>query len=135
MDQPTGGKIALRQLGPLPDLDSVVFVRKQNRAFVTGQGPLATSASKTVRRFLRAGTWLFLIAGVVITLVVGAMEYSERQQRAALEASVKTVDAQVVGCENRATSSRSSATPSTARSSTITRARPAPTCATSAAGR
>jgi len=104
MDQPTGGKIALRQLGPLPDLDSVVFVRKQNRAFVTGQGPLATSASKTVRRFLRAGTWLFLIAGVVITLVVGAMEYSERQQRAALEASVKTVDAQVVGCENRATS-------------------------------
>ena len=78
MDQPMGGKIALRQLGPLPDLDSVVFVRKQNRAFVTGQGPLATSASKTVRRFLRAGTWVFLIAGVVITLIVGAMEYFER---------------------------------------------------------
>ena len=85
MDQPMGGKIALRQLGPLPDLNSVVFVRKQNRAFVTGQGPLATSASKMVRRFLRAGTWVFLIAGVVITLVVGAMEYFERAQRTALE--------------------------------------------------
>jgi hypothetical protein len=104
MDQPKGGKIALRQLGPLPNLDSVVFVRKQNRAFVTGQGPLATSASKGARRFLRAGTWVFLIAGLVITLVVGAMEYFERQQRTELEASVKTVDAQVVGCENRATS-------------------------------
>ena len=104
MDQPTGGNIALRQLGPLPDLDSVVFVRKQNRAFVTGQGPLATSASKTVRRFLRAGTWVFLIAGVVITLVVGAMEYFEREQRSELEGSLRTVDAQVVGCENTATS-------------------------------
>ena len=89
MDKPTGGKIALRQLGPLPDLNSVVFVRKQNRAFVTGQGPLATSASKGVRRFLRAGTWLFLIAGVVILLVVGAMEYFERQQRAELEGSLQ----------------------------------------------
>ena len=104
MDQPMGGKIALRQLGPLPDLDSVVFVRKQNRAFVTGQGPLATSASKTVRRFLRAGTWVFLIAGVVITLIVGAMEYFEREQRAELEGSLRTVDAQVVGCENTVTS-------------------------------
>jgi len=104
MEQSTGGKIALRQLGPLPDLDSVVFVRKQNRAFVTGQGPLATSASKTVRRFLRAGTWLFLIAGVVITLIVGAMEYFEREQRAELEGSLRTVDAVVVGCENTATS-------------------------------
>jgi len=104
MDQPTGGKIALRQLGPLPDLDSVVFVRKQNRAFVTGQGPLATSASKGVRKFLRAGTWLFLAAGVVITLAVGVMEYSERQHYAALEATLRTVDAQVVGCATRATS-------------------------------
>ena len=104
MEQSTGGKIALRQLGPLPDLNSVVFVRKQNRAFVTGQGRLATSASKTVRRFLRAGTWLFLIAGVVITLIVGAMEYFEREQRAELEGSLRTVDAVVVGCENTATS-------------------------------
>ena len=104
MDQPTGGKIALRQLGPLPDLDSVVFVRKQNRAFVTGRGPLATSASKTVRRFLRAGTWVFLIAGVVITLIVGAMEYFERAQRSELEGSLRTVDARVVGCENTVTS-------------------------------
>ncbi|HSY86786.1 MAG TPA: hypothetical protein VLA85_09460 [Verrucomicrobiae bacterium] len=104
MDQPTGGNIALRQLGPLPDLDSVVFVRKQNRAFVTGQGPMATSASKGARRFLRAGTWLFLIAGVVILLVVGAMEYFERQQRAELEGSLRTVDAVVVGCDNTATS-------------------------------
>jgi hypothetical protein len=104
MDQPTGGKIALRQLGPLPDLDSVVFVRKQNRAFVTGQGPLATLASKGARRFMRAGTWLFLIAGVVIALIVGAMEYFERQQRAELEGSLRSVDAVVVGCDNTATS-------------------------------
>ncbi|HEY2113433.1 MAG TPA: hypothetical protein VGH25_17100 [Dongiaceae bacterium] len=103
MDQPTGGMIALRQLGPLPDLDSVVFVRKQNRAFVTGQGPMATLASKGARRFLRAGTWFFLIAGVVITLIVGAMEYFERQQRAELEVSLRTVDAQVLGCENTTT--------------------------------
>ena len=64
---------------------------------------MATLASKGARRFLRAGTWFFLIAGVVITLIVGAMEYFERQQRAELEASLRTVDAQVLGCENTTT--------------------------------
>ena len=135
MDQPMGGKIALRQLGPLPDLDSVVFVRKQNRAFVTGQGPLATSASKTVRRFLRAGTWVFLIAGVVITLIVGAMEYFEREQRAELEGSLRTVDAEVVGCENTVDQrSRFQLHGRGQDLSSLSRPRPAPTCATRSPG-
>jgi hypothetical protein len=103
MDQPTGETVALRALGALPDLDSVVFIRNQNRAFVTGRGPLATNAPLGARRFMRIGMWLFLVAGVVICLAVGVMEIIERQQRAALEGALRTVDAQVVGCANRLT--------------------------------
>ena len=52
MALPNGETITLRALGPLPDLDSVVFVRKLNRAFVTGDGPLLLA--------LAAIYWVFL---------------------------------------------------------------------------
>jgi hypothetical protein len=104
MAQRIGETVTLRALGPLPDLDSVAFVRKQNRAFVTGQGPLATSASRGVRRFLRLATWLFLIAGIVIMLVVGAMEMFQRQERTQLEGTLRTVDAVAVNCDKSPTS-------------------------------
>ena len=90
--------ITFRALGPLPDLDSIVFFRKQNRDFVSGRGPFAVSVRPGVQRFLRGGMWLLLIAGIVISLVVGAMELVQRQQRAQLEGTLKTVDAEVIDC-------------------------------------
>jgi len=74
MAQPSGETITLRALGPLPELDSVVFVRKLNRAFVTGRGPLGPPSPRPARRFLRIGMWLMLFTGVVISLLVGAAE-------------------------------------------------------------
>jgi hypothetical protein len=99
MDQPMGGKIALRQLGPLPDLDSVVFVRKLNRAFVTGSGPLGPPSPRPARRFLRVGMWLMLAVGILASLLVGAAEYFERQQWKELQTTLRTVDAEVIGCD------------------------------------
>jgi hypothetical protein len=98
MDQPAGETVTVRALGPLPDLDSVVFIRSKNRAFVTGRGPLGTEVSKGARRFMRVGMWLFLAAGIVISLAVIAMEIVERQQYSDLAATLRTVDAKVVGC-------------------------------------
>ena len=98
MDQPTGETVTVRALGPLPDLDAVVFIRNKNRAFVTGRGPLASETSKGVRRFIRVGMWVLLAAGIVVSLTAVVMEIVERQQRAELEASLRTVDAKVVGC-------------------------------------
>ena len=72
MAQPNGETITLRALGPLPDLDSVVFVRKLNRAFVTGRGPLGPPSPRPARRFLRVGMWLMLAGGIVASLLVGA---------------------------------------------------------------
>jgi hypothetical protein len=104
LEQAIGEKIVQRALAPLPDLSSVVFFRKANRAFVTGRGPFAVEASMGVRRFMRWGMWLFLAVGVGMCLVVGAIEFHLHQQRADLEASLVTVDAKVVGCDNSATS-------------------------------
>jgi hypothetical protein len=98
MDEPTGETVTVRALGPLPDLDAVVFIRNKNRAFVTGRGPLASETSKGVRRFIRVGMWVLLAAGIAVSLAAGAMEFVERQQRADLEATLRTVDAKVVGC-------------------------------------
>jgi hypothetical protein len=102
MSQTAGETDALRKFRPMPDLDSVVFIRKQNRDFVAGRGPLSTSVPSGARRFMRIGMWFLFIAGIIVCLVAGAMEFFQHQQRAALEASLRTVDAQVVGCENRA---------------------------------
>src|SRR5215472_3516584 len=98
MDEPTGETVTVRVLGPLPDLDAVVFIRNKNRAFVTGRGLLASEVTKGAQRFMRVGMWVLLAAGIVICLAVIAMEIVERQQRAELEASLRTVDAKVVGC-------------------------------------
>src|SRR5262249_4639961 len=96
-------EITIRAAGPLPDLGSVVFFRKQSRDFVTGRGPFAVSVRPGVLRYFHWWVWLFLIAGIVISLGVGAMELNERQQRAQLESVLKTVDAEVVGCDGGAT--------------------------------
>jgi hypothetical protein len=98
MDQPTGETVTVRALGPLPDLDSIVFIRSKNRAFVTGRGPLGTEVTKGAQRFMRVGMWLLLAAGIVISLAVIAMEIVERQQYGGLVATLHTVDAKVVGC-------------------------------------
>jgi hypothetical protein len=100
----TGGQITPRALAPLPDLSTIVFFRKANRDFVSGQGPFAVEASRGARKFIRWGMWLLLIAGVGMSLVVGAIEIYLHQQRADLEAPLVTVDAKVVGCDGTATS-------------------------------
>ena len=99
MAQPNGETITLRALGPLPDLNSVVFVRKLNRAFVTGRGPLGPPSLRPARSFLRIGMWVLLFGGIVTSLIVGAAEYFERQQRKELQTVLKTVDAEVIGCD------------------------------------
>jgi len=99
MAQPNGDTITLRALGPLPDLDSIVFVRQLNRAFVAGRGPLGPPSARPARRFLRVGMWLMLVAGILASLLVGAAEYVERQQWAALQTTLQTVDAEVIGCD------------------------------------
>jgi hypothetical protein len=99
MALPNSETITLRALGPLPDLDSVVFVRKLNRAFVTGRGPLGPPSPWPARRFLRVGMWLMLAAGIVISLIVGAAEYFERQHWQELQTTLRTVDAEVIGCD------------------------------------
>jgi hypothetical protein len=57
-----------------------------------------------VRKFIRWGMWLLFIAGLGMSIVVGAVEIYLHQQRANLEASVVTVDAKVFGCDGTATS-------------------------------
>jgi hypothetical protein len=99
MAQLDGETITLRALGPLPDIDSVVFVRKLNRAFVSGRGPLGTASPRPARRFLRIGMWVFFVGGIVISLMVGAAEYVERQQWKELQTVLRTVDAEVIGCD------------------------------------
>jgi hypothetical protein len=100
MDQPNGETITLRALAPLPDLDSIVFVRKQNRAFVSGRGPLGTASAPPARGFLRIGMWVLLFGGIVTSLIVGAAEYFERQQWKELQTVLRTVDAEVIGCDS-----------------------------------
>jgi hypothetical protein len=72
-------RIVQRALAPLPDLSSIVFFRKANRDFVTGRGPIAAQSGKGARAFMRYGMWLFLIGGVLTTLLVGVMEIGRRQ--------------------------------------------------------
>ena len=43
--------------------------------------------------------WLMLAAGIVISLIVGAAEYFERQHWQELQATLRTVDAEVIGCD------------------------------------
>lgn len=100
MEKPTGETVALPTLGPLPDLDAVVFVRRKNRDFVLGRGPMATDAPLGARRFMRIGAWALLAAGIAVCLAVGIMELRERQQYAAMVGVLKTVDAEVVGCDS-----------------------------------
>ena len=100
MEKPTGETVALPTLGPLPDLDAVVFVRNKNRDFVLGRGPMATDAPAGARRFMRIGAWVLFAAGILVCLAVGVMELRERQQYAAMVAILKTVDAEVVGCDS-----------------------------------
>ena len=103
MDQPMGGKIALRQLGPLPDLNSVVFVRKQNRAFVTGQGPLGDVGVEGGPPFpARRHLALADRRGRHHASSSAPWSICERAHRTALRwRALRTVDAQVVGCENQ----------------------------------
>jgi hypothetical protein len=75
----SGNTIVQRALAPLPDLSSIVFFRKANRDFVTGRGPIAARSGKGARAFMRWGMRLFLIGGVLITLIVGAMEFGRKQ--------------------------------------------------------
>ncbi len=104
MSELTGDKITQRALAPLPDLSTIVFFRKANRDFVTGRGPFIVEASRGVRKFIRWGMWVLLAAGLGMSIVVGAIEIYLHQQRAALEASLVTVYATVMGCDNTATS-------------------------------
>ena len=68
-----------RALAPLPELSSIVFFRKGYRDFVTGRGPMPIRAGKKARAFMRGGMWLFLVSGVLITLLVGVIEMGRRQ--------------------------------------------------------
>jgi hypothetical protein len=104
VSETSGSMVVPRALTPLPDLATVVFLRKANRDFVTGKGPFAAEASRGVRKFIRWGMWVLLIAGLGMSLVVGAIEIFLHQQRANLEASLVTVDAKVAGCDGAATS-------------------------------
>jgi hypothetical protein len=76
----SGGIVVQRTLAPLPDLSTIVFMRKANRDFVTGKGPFAAEASRGVRKFIRWGMWLLLTAGLGMSLVVGAIEIYLHQQ-------------------------------------------------------
>jgi hypothetical protein len=104
LSEMSGDKIVQRTLAPLPDLSTIVFFRKANRDYVTGRGPFAPEASRGARRFIRWGMWLLIGVGLGVSLVVGAIELYLHHQRANLEASLVTVDAKVVGCDNTATS-------------------------------
>jgi hypothetical protein len=75
----SGDRIVQRALGPLPDLNSIVFFRKGYRDFVIGRGPMPIRAGKKARAFMRGGMWLFLVTGVLTTLTVGAIELFRRQ--------------------------------------------------------
>ena len=79
MTDTSSNTIVQRALAPLPDLSSIVFFRNANRDFVTGHGPIAARSGKGARAFMRYGMWLFLIGGVLITLIVGAMEFGRKQ--------------------------------------------------------
>jgi hypothetical protein len=72
--------IVPRALSPLPDLSTIVFFRRANRDFVTGKGPFAAEASRGARKFIRWGMWVLLIAGLGMSLVVGAIEIYLHQQ-------------------------------------------------------
>jgi hypothetical protein len=60
--------IAFRTLGPLPSLDSVVFIRKASRDFVLGRGAFPTQHSARVRAFFRISTAVLAIVGTALTL-------------------------------------------------------------------
>jgi hypothetical protein len=75
----SGDRIVQRALAPLPDLSTIVFFRKANRDFVTGRGPIAAQSGNRARAFMRGGMWLFLVSGLLITLLVGVMEIGRRQ--------------------------------------------------------
>ncbi len=80
MSDTSGGIIVQRALIPLPELSTIVFFRRANRDFVTGKGPFAAEASRGVRKFIRWGMWVLLIAGLGMSLVVGAIEIYLHQQ-------------------------------------------------------
>ena len=98
MSQESGGQITIRTMGPLPDLDSVVFFHGKYRDFVTGRGPFPVAARPWARRFMRIGGWVLLAAGILISIGVAVAELYEREQWARLQSVLKTVDAEVVGC-------------------------------------
>ena len=60
--------ISFRTLGPLPSLDSVVFIHKASRDFVLGRGPFPVQHSARVRTFFRIATVVFAIVGAALTL-------------------------------------------------------------------
>ena len=98
MSQGSGGEITVRALGPLPDLESVIFFHSKYRDFITGRGPFPVRARPWARRAIRIGTWVLLAAGILVSIGVGVAELYEREQWARLQSVLKTVDAEVVGC-------------------------------------
>lgn len=60
--------ISFRTFGPLPALDSVVFIHKASRDFVLGRGPFPVQHSVRVRAFFRLATAVLAIAGAGLTL-------------------------------------------------------------------
>jgi hypothetical protein len=74
MPETPGETATLRRLASLPDLDSVVFLRKENRAFVTGRGPLAARTPPALRALFRYGALGLAILGMVLALVAAGME-------------------------------------------------------------
>lgn len=79
MGDTSGDRIVQRALGPLPDLNSIVFFRKGYRDFVTGRGPMPTRAGRKARAFMRGGMWTLLIAGVLAILITGAMWLTQKR--------------------------------------------------------
>ena len=76
----------------------IVFCHAGNRKFVDGAGPFVMRARPWARRVGLIGMWLLLAAGILASLGVGVAELLQRQQWAQMEATLKTIDAQVIGC-------------------------------------
>jgi hypothetical protein len=64
-----GDTIMLRSLATLPPLDQITFLRKESRAYVTGQGPYSPVNRSWLGFMLLGYGVAFTIAAVVVTLI------------------------------------------------------------------
>jgi len=83
------------------DLTRVYFARPESRAFVKGEGPFPVRHS---RRVVKGFAWAALalaIGGALATLVATAIHFSRVESQERLVASVRTIRAEVLGCDGR----------------------------------